>query len=113
MTEMTNGLDWLSLATPTHVAMLGLALLPMLLVLGSKRSSGWRKGAWALVTQLPWLFVALYAWVWLRRYGADTEAPPMDGAFGWWLLGFPWAVYGLYLATRVRGLTRVRKKPAS
>lgn len=108
----TNMIDWLSLATPAHGVMLGLALLPMLLILGSRRSAGGRKLLWALLTQLPWLFLALYVWVWLRRYGAETDAPSLEGAFGWWLLGFPWAVYGLYLATRARNLARVSKNRA-
>lgn len=82
---------------------LAAVLLPAVLILLSRRSRWYVKPFWMLATQLPWAFTVTYAWVWLQRYGDAPEAPlqvPLDDAFGWWMLAFPWAVYLLYRATR-------------
>lgn len=97
---------WLIESDPLlRAAVLALMGLPALLVLLSRHSRGWRKLLWALSTQLPWLFVALYVWVWVQRYAeSPADSPSLEGAFGWWLLAFPWAVYLLYRATRRRDM---------
>lgn len=77
-----------------------IVVLPALFILFSRRSRWWAKLIWAVVSQLPLLFVSLYAWVWNQRYGA-TEAN-LEDALGWWTFAFPWAVYLLYRATRAR-----------
>lgn len=93
---------WLIESDPLlRAAVLALMGLPALFILCSRRTRGWRRLLWALSTQLPWLFVVLYIWVWVQRYAeAPADSPTLDGAFGWWLLVFPWAVYLLYRTTR-------------
>ncbi len=96
--------QWLIEGDPwLRLAVLALIGLPAVFILFSRHSRGWRKLLWMTSTQLPWLFVVLYVWVWVQRYAeAPADSPTLEGAFGWWLLAFPWAVYLLYRATRHR-----------
>ncbi|HUP91036.1 MAG TPA: hypothetical protein VM074_02220 [Solimonas sp.] len=88
--------DW-----PGRSVAAALMLLPPLFILFSRRCTAGRKVAWVLATQLPWLFLALYWWVWEARY-SGAEPLSLADALGWWTLAFPWAVYLLYRATRAR-----------
>jgi hypothetical protein len=94
LTGDSNLLRWLTLAA---------MLLPALLILLSRHCRWYLKPVWIVASQLPWAFPVLYAWIWLQRYAdtTDVSAPiPVEPAFGWWMLAFPWAVYLLFRATR-------------
>lgn len=81
---------------------LGAALLPAVLILLSRRCRWYFKLPWMLATQLHWAFPLTYAWIWTQRYGGGmpTTPVPLEDAYGWWMLAYPWAVYLLYRATR-------------
>lgn len=83
-----------------RVLALGCMLLPALLILFSRCSRWARKMLWTAASQLPWLFLAVYLVIARARY--PDIAPSLEGAAGWWLLAFPWAVYLLYRSTRRR-----------
>lgn len=96
---------------------LALILLPPLFILFSRRAALLAKLAWALCSQLPWLFALVYTWVWQQRYeGGDTPdlltGWALPGAIGWWTYAFPWAVYLLYRATRRRFAGEPRRDAA-
>jgi len=95
---------WLVEGDPAQgLLALTLMALPALFILFSRRCRIWSKLLWVIGALLPWGFIALYVWVWMQRYAdAPAESPTLDGAFGWWLLAYPWAVYLLYRATRGR-----------
>jgi len=75
-------------------------MAPAILILLSRRASLIKRLAWAFATQLPWVFIAVFVWVWQQRYDELTQVLPLREAMGWWMLAFPWAVYLLYRATR-------------
>ncbi|SFF49360.1 hypothetical protein SAMN04488120_105212 [Fontimonas thermophila] len=95
--------DWL-LADSLLLRVLALAVvvLPAVLILACRRTPWWSRLLWAVSTQLPWAFIALYLGVWRARYAETTAPAPLAEAVGWWTLAFPWAVYLLYRATRRR-----------